>query len=194
MRLVVGITGATGVVLGIRLLEVLRDLEVETHLVISRWGRATIRLETDYSPQQVERMATAAYSPDALAAPISSGSFPVDGMIVMPCTANTLATIRHGLSHTLIARSADVALKERRPLVLAARESPLSRIHLENMLALAGMGVTIMPPMLSCYTRPVTVAEVVDHVVARALDQFGLSVDGVPRWTGPWERACREGG
>lgn len=184
MRLVVAMTGATGAVLGIRLLAALRDLEVETHLVISRWARATIAHETSWTAGEVAALATAAYGPDDQGAPISSGSFPVDGMVVAPCSMKTLAGIRTGYGDGLVGRAADVTLKERRPLVLLARETPLSAIHLENMLALARLGAVILPPMPAFYNHPSTVDDVVEHVVGRTLDQFGLDLPTARRWTG----------
>ncbi|TVT24854.1 UbiX family flavin prenyltransferase [Amycolatopsis acidiphila] len=177
-------TGATGAVFGIRLLEVLRELDVETHLVISRWARATIAHETPYTPREVGKLATAAYNPDDQGALISSGSFRTDGMIVAPCSMKTLAGIRTGYGDGLVGRAADVTLKERRPLVLLARETPLSPIHLENMLDLARLGAVILPPMPAFYNEPADVGDIVDHIVARTLDQFGLELPTARRWTG----------
>jgi 4-hydroxy-3-polyprenylbenzoate decarboxylase len=185
MRLIVGMTGATGAVLGVRLLERLRAMpEVETHLVISRWARSTIELETGLTVREVGKLADALYSPDDQGAAISSGSFRVDGMVIAPCSMKTLAGIRAGYADALIGRAADVVLKERKPLVLVPRESPLSEIHLENMLALARMGVRIVPPMPAFYQRPATVDEVVDHIAVRVLDQFDLPVPEASRWQG----------
>jgi polyprenyl P-hydroxybenzoate/phenylacrylic acid decarboxylase-like protein len=184
MRLVVAITGASGALFGIRTLEALHALDVETHLVISKWARATIAHETSATLAQVEALATVVYHHENQAAPISSGSFKTDGMIVAPCSMKTLAAIRMGFGDTLISRAADVALKERRKLVLLARESPFSEIHLENMLALARMGVVIFPPIPAFYNKPVTVDDLVNHVVGRVLDQFGLDMPGVKRWIG----------
>ena len=184
MRLIVGITGATGVIYGVRLLERLREAGAETHLVISRWGGRTLLHETTYTREQVEALATASYASNDLGASISSGSFPTDGMIVAPCSVKTLAAIAHGYGDSLIHRAADVVLKERRTLVLSLREAPLSAIHLENMLALARMGAVILPPMPAFYHNPTSLDEVVDHTVARMLDQFGLEVPGTPRWSG----------
>ena len=184
MRLILGISGASGAIFGIRTLQALRALEVETHVVMSRWARATIAHETNFSAEQVEQLASAVYHHDNQAAPISSGSFKTDGMIIAPCSMKTLAAIRAGCGDTLICRAADVILKERRKLVLLARESPFSEIHLENMLALARLGVTIFPPVPAFYNRPETVAELVDHIVGRVLDQFGLEMPGMSRWNG----------
>jgi len=184
VRLIVGMTGATGAIYGVRLLERLREAGAETHLVISRWGGRTLLHETTYTREQVEALATASYASNDLGASISSGSFPTDGMIVAPCSVKTLAAIAHGYGDSLIHRAADVVLKERRTLVLSVREAPLSAIHLENMLALARMGAVILPPMPAFYHNPTSLDEVVDHTVARMLDQFGLEVPGTPRWSG----------
>jgi flavin prenyltransferase len=184
MRIVIGITGASGVIFGIRALEALKALSVETHLILSRWSRATIAHETHYSLDQVEALASVVHHEDNQAASISSGSFKTDGMIIAPCSMKTLAGIRSGYGDTLICRAADVILKERRKLVLLARESPFSEIHLENMLALTRMGVVILPPIPAFYNRPKTLDDVVTHVVGRLLDQFGLDMPGVCRWSG----------
>jgi 4-hydroxy-3-polyprenylbenzoate decarboxylase len=186
MRLIVGMTGATGSVLGIRLLQELREQpDVETHLVMSRWATATIKLETDWTPRQVAELADVVHGPEDQAAAISSGSFRTDGMIVLPCSAKTLAAIRTGYGSDLISRAADVILKERRTLLLGVRETPLSTIHLENMLGLSQMGAVILPPMPAFYNRPESVDDVVDHLVARVLDQFGLDSSRAVRWEGP---------
>jgi polyprenyl P-hydroxybenzoate/phenylacrylic acid decarboxylase-like protein len=182
MRLVVAMTGATGAALGIRLLEVLRELEVETHLVLSDWARATIKLETDHTVGEVRALASHSYGARDLAAGISSGSFRTDGMIICPCSMKTLSAIRIGFSDNLITRAADVTLKERRRLVLVAREAPLSEIHLENMHYLARMGVVIFPPTVSYYARPTTVEEVTNSVVGRILDQLDIEHSLIKRW------------
>jgi len=184
MRLIVGITGATGVIYGVRLLERLREAGVETHLVISRWGVRTLLHETPYSREQVEALAHTAYAPNDMGAAISSGSFQTAGMIVAPCSVRTLGAIAHGFGDSLIHRAADVVLKEKRRLLLAVREAPLSEIHLENMLTLARMGAVILPPVPAFYTNPRSLADIVEHTVARMLDQFGIEVPGVERWTG----------
>ncbi|GGV61319.1 non-oxidative hydroxyarylic acid decarboxylases subunit B [Streptomyces massasporeus] len=185
-RLVVGMTGATGAVLGIRLLaELQRQPDVETHLVMSRWARATVELETTWTAREVARLADVVHGPEDQAASISSGSFRTDGMIVTPCSAKTLAAIRAGYGSDLIARAADVHLKEQRRLVLVVRETPLSTIHLENMLALSRMGVTLLPPMPAFYNRPASVDDIVNHIIARVMDQFGLDSQRAVRWEGP---------
>ncbi|THV43358.1 non-oxidative hydroxyarylic acid decarboxylases subunit B [Glycomyces buryatensis] len=185
MRLIVGMTGATGAVYGIRLLQALRDIEdVETHLVISKWARTTLQLETEHAAADVAALADYSYAPGDQSAPISSGSFRVDGMIVVPASMKTVAEIRTGYSHGLIARAADVVLKERRKLVLCVRETPLSEIHLENMLALTRMGTVVMPPVPAFYNHPKTIEDLVDHTVGRLLDQFDLPFPGTRRWDG----------
>ncbi len=184
MKLVVGITGASGAIFGIRTLEALRELGVETHLIISQWARSTIAHETSVSLAQMEALATTVYHHENQAAPISSGSFKTDGMIVAPCSMKTLAAIRMGFGDSLITRAADVALKERRKLVLLARESPSVKSILENMLSLARMGVVIFPPIPAFYNKPANVDDIINHIVGRLLDQFGLDMPGVKRWIG----------
>ena len=185
MRLIVGMTGATGAVFGIRLLEHLRELpEVETHLVLSRWARTTIELETGRSVREVAELADVMHGPEDQGATISSGSFRTDGMIIAPCSMKTLAAIRVGYADGLVARAADVVLEERRKLVLVARETPLSEIHLENMLALTRMGAQMVPPMPAFYNHPADVGDIVDHITARILDQFDLPAPAARRWEG----------
>jgi flavin prenyltransferase len=166
------------------LLERLREASVETHLVMSRWGGRTLLHETTYTREQVEALADVTYSPADMGAAISSGSFQTAGMIVAPCSAKTLAAIAHGYGDSLLHRAADVVLKERRRLVLSVREAPLSDIHLENMLKLSRMGVVILPPMPAFYHKPASLDDIVDHTVARMMDQFGIEVAGTPRWAG----------
>jgi flavin prenyltransferase len=187
-RLIVGITGATGAIFGIRLLEALRDVAVESHLIISKWGLQTIEHETPYSLQQVRDLASVFHEQGNMGAALSSGSFLTDGMVIAPCSVRTLAAIAHGTGDHLVHRAADVVLKERRRLVLLVRETPLSEIHLENMLKLARMGVTVMPPMPAFYNQPQTVDEMVDHIVARILDQFGIEAEFAKRWGGEMRR------
>jgi 4-hydroxy-3-polyprenylbenzoate decarboxylase len=182
MRLVVAMTGATGAALGIRLLEALAELGVETHLVLSDWARATIKIETHTSVDEVRELASYAYGSRDLAAGISSGSFRTDGMVVCPCSMKTLSAIRVGYSDNLITRAADVTLKERRRLVLVAREAPLSEIHLENMHYLARAGAVIFPPTVAYYSRPTSVDEVTDYVVGRVIDQLGIEHSLINRW------------
>jgi len=182
-RIIVAMTGATGAIYGVRLLERLREAHVETHLVVSRWGARTLQHETRYSREHVDALASVVYKPDDLGAAISSGSFETAGMIVAPCSAKTLAAIAHGYGDSLVHRAADVVLKERRKLLLAVRETPLSDLHLENMLRLSRMGVVILPPMPAFYNHPASVDDIVDHTVSRMLDQFGIPSPAA-RWTG----------
>lgn len=189
MRLVVGITGATGAVIGVRLLTALRGLGVETHLVLSRWGRATLEMETDMTAADVGGLADHVHGHGDHSAPIASGSFRTDGMIIAPCSMKTLAAIRTGYGEGLIPRAADVTLKERRRLVLVPRELPLSEIHLENMLALTRMGAVMAPPVPAFYNRPETIDDLLTHICARILDQFGLDLPEAARWTGPPRRS-----
>jgi 4-hydroxy-3-polyprenylbenzoate decarboxylase len=183
-RLIVGLTGATGAIFGVRLLQVLQASDVETHLVMSKWAARTLAHETPYTVDQVKRMASYSYQPGDQGAAISSGSFPTGGMVVVPCSVRTLAAIAHGHGDNLVHRAADVILKERRKLVLVVRESPLNDIHLENMLTLSRMGVTIFPPVPAFYTHPRTLDDMVNHVVMRILDQFNIHVDVASRWDG----------
>ena len=185
MRLIVGMTGATGAPFGVRLLQALKQLpEVETHLVLSRWARTTVELETGFSAREVAALADVVHNPEDQGATISSGSFRTDGMVIVPCSMKTLAGIRAGFAEGLVGRAADVVLKERRKLVLVPRETPLSEIHLENMLALSRMGVQMVPPMPAFYNHPQSVDDIVDHVTARVLDQFDLPFPAAKRWEG----------
>ncbi|HJU44654.1 MAG TPA: UbiX family flavin prenyltransferase [Vicinamibacterales bacterium] len=182
-RLIVGITGASGSIYGVRLLEMLRETDVETHLVISRWGARTLVHETRYTPERVAALASVAHPLTDQGASISSGSFVTMGMVIAPCSARTLAAIAHGLGDHLVHRAADVVLKERRKLVLAVREAPLHEIHLENMLKLSRMGVVIAPPVPAFYSHPQNIDEIVNYTAARLLDQFGIHID-MARWPG----------
>ena len=183
-RLIVGITGASGTIYGIRLLERLRALDVESHLILSRWGARTLLHETSYTVEQVQQLATRTYAQGDQGAAVSSGSFVTMGMIVLPCSMRTLGTIAHGVGETLIPRAADVVLKERRRLVLGIREAPLHEIHLENMLKLARMGVSICPPTPAFYNQPQSIDDIVDYSVTRLLDQLGIHAIRAARWTG----------
>jgi 4-hydroxy-3-polyprenylbenzoate decarboxylase len=183
-RLIVGITGATGVIFGVRLLEALKAAEVETHLVLSRWGQRTVEHETGLTFSDLESRASVVHGSGNMAATISSGSFRTDGMVICPCTMRTVATIAHGNGENLVHRAADVVLKERRRLVIVPRETPLSEIHLENLLKLARMGVAIVPPMPAFYNHPATLDDMVDHIVARVLDQFDIDAAFARRWDG----------
>jgi 4-hydroxy-3-polyprenylbenzoate decarboxylase len=181
-RLIVGITGATGAIFGIHLLDALRQRGLETHLIVSKWGAHTLTEETSYSLDRVRQMATYSYQAGDQSAPVSSGSFLTSGMVVAPCSARTLAAIATGQGDNLIHRAADVTLKERRKLVLLVRETPLNEIHLENMLKLARMGAVILPPVPAFYNHPQSIEAMVDHVVMRTLDQFGIHTDLAERW------------
>ena len=183
-KLVIGMTGATGAIFGVRLLEVLADAEVETHLVVSKWAQQTLEHETARTLDDLRDLATEIHGASDMGAKISSGSFHTDGMVVVPCSMRTVAAIAHGNGDHLVHRAADVILKERRKLVLVARETPLNDIHLENLLALSRMGVTILPPMPAFYNMPETLDDMVNHTVMRILDQFGISKDLARRWDG----------
>jgi len=185
-RLIVALTGASGSIFGVRLLQMLKGTDIETHLVMSRWAARTLVHETTYTPDQVQRLADVVHPLTDQAAPISSGSFITMGMVVAPCSMRTLAAIAHGVGDNLIHRAADVVLKERRRLVLAVRESPLSEIHLENMLKLSRMGVVIAPPLPAFYARPQSIDDMVDYSVVRLLDQLGIHLNA-DRWTGEME-------
>jgi len=181
-RIIVGISGATGVIFGIRLLEILRDLGVETHLVISRPGIMTIAEESDFTLAEITARADRSYRIGDIAAPIASGSYRTMGMIVAPCSVRTMAEIATGATSNLLTRAADVVLKERRRLVLMVRETPLHAGHLRTMTQLAEMGAIIAPPMPAFYTRPVGLADMVEHNLGRVLDLFDLEVPALPRW------------
>ena len=181
-RLVVGISGASGVIYGIRLLEILEKLPVETHLVMSRAAELAISYETDRKSAEIRSLADFSYPAADIAAPISSGSFKTVGMIIAPCSMRSLAEIATGATASLLTRAADVVLKERRRLVLMVRETPLHTGHLRNMLALSEMGAIIAPPVPAFYSAPETIAEMVDHTVGRVLDLFGLESGTVRRW------------
>src|SRR5258706_10148782 len=183
-RLIVAITGATGVVYGVRALELLREAGVETHVIMSAWAVRTMLHETDFTVEHVKALATRWYNPGDMGAAICSGSFLAEGVLIPPCSVRTLAAIATGNGDHLVHRAADVVLKERRRLVLAVREAPLSEIHLENMLKLARMGAIVLPPMPAFYINPRTLDEVIDHTVSRMLDQFRIAVPVGHRWTG----------
>ena len=183
-RLVIAITGATGAVYGVRLLQVLKELPVETHLVVSDAAVLTLHQETGLQRKEVEALADVVHRQHNIGAAIASGSFQSDGMIIAPCSMKTLASVAHGLSDNLIARAADVVLKERRRLVLMVRETPFNLAHLRNMTAVTEMGGIVFPPLPSFYHQPQTIAEMVDHTVARVLDLFSLEHQLAPRWNG----------
>ncbi|HLG47851.1 MAG TPA: UbiX family flavin prenyltransferase [Reyranella sp.] len=182
-RLIVGISGASGVIYGVRLLQALQELPVETHLVMTRTAEVALAHETDFKVEDVRRLADVAFRIDDLAAAISSGSYRTIGMIVAPCSMRSLGEIAHGITSNLLTRAADVVLKERRRLVLVARETPLHAIHLRNMTVLAEMGAIIAPPVPAFYNRPKTLDDVVDHTVGRVLDLFDLDTGKLKRWS-----------
>ncbi len=181
-RLIVGISGASGVRYGIRMLETLRDLPVESHLVLSKAAELTIAYETDLKVAEVTALADVAYPVGDLGAAVSSGSFQTLGMVVAPCSVRSMSEIASGVTSNLLTRAADVVLKERRRLVLMLRETPLHSGHLRSMLALSEMGAVIAPPVPGFYANPQTIDEMVDHTVGRVLDLFGLDSDKVRRW------------
>ncbi len=183
-RLIVGITGATGTIFGVRLLQMLHGSGVETHLVVSKWAARTLTHETPHSLKYVQSLATQNYGIGAQGAAISSGSFVTLGMVIAPCSMRTLAAIAHGLGDNLIHRAADVILKERRKLVLVVRESPFNEIHLENMLKLARMGVVILPPVPAFYNNPQNLDDMINHTTMRVIDQFDIHLDVMNRWDG----------
>ncbi len=182
MRLIVGITGSTGVIYGIRLLEVLKKLNVETHLVMSNWGSKCVDMETDHTIDYVKSLATSISDERNMASSVSSGTHKVDGMIVAPCSMKTLSAIANGYDDTLVARAAGVTIKENRKLILMVRETPFSAIHLENMLKLSRIGVVILPPVTEFYTKPKSIDDIINHGVGKCLDQFDLEHNLYPRW------------
>ena len=181
-RLVVGISGASGVAYGIRLLEALRDLEIESHLVMSKPAEMTIGYETKLSPKQVAAKADCRYAIGDIGAPIASGSFKTAGMIVAPCSVRTMSEIATGVTTSLLTRAADVTLKERRPLILMVRETPLHLGHLRSLVALSEMGAIILPPVPAFYAEPKTLSDLVDQMVGKALDLLGHEWPSMKRW------------
>jgi 4-hydroxy-3-polyprenylbenzoate decarboxylase len=189
-RLVVGISGASGVLYGARLLQVLRNTDIETHVVMTKAAEVTFAHETSMKIAEVKALADVCHRIDDMAAPISSGSFRTMGMIVAPCSVRSMSEIASGCTTTLLTRSADVALKERRRLVLMVRETPLHTGHLRTMTALSEMGAIIAPPVPAFYNRPESLADVIDHSVGRVLDLFGIEVGVVTRWGERTERSA----
>ena len=184
-RVIVAISGASGAVYGVRLLETLRALGgVETHLVVSQAGWLNVQQEMALSRPQVEALADAVYPVDNVGATLASGSFQCDGMVIAPCSMRTLGAVAHGLSDNLITRAADVMLKERRRLIVMVRETPLNLAHLRNMTSVTEMGAIVFPPVPAFYHRPQTVAELVDHTVSRVVDLLGVAQPQAPRWSG----------
>jgi 4-hydroxy-3-polyprenylbenzoate decarboxylase len=183
-RVVVAITGASGTVYGVRLLHVLRDLSVETHLVMSEAAKQVAQLETGFTPEDVEALASFHYSNSDLAAPVSSGSFLGLGMVIAPCSIKSLSAIAQCRNDSLVARAADVALKERRKLVLAVRETPLHLGHLRLMTQATEYGAVILPPVPAFYHHPTSIEQIIDQTVGKILDQFGIEHDLFARWRG----------
>lgn len=185
MKLVVGISGASGAIYGIRLLEVLRDMPgVETHLIVSQAARWIIEQETERTASQVEALATKVYDNEDIGAAIASGSFLADGMVIAPCSIKTMSALANSYSANLMVRAGDVALKERRPLVLVVRETPLHYGHLKQMLDLAQMGAILLPPIPAYYHRPKTLGDIIDHTVGKILDLLRIEHDLFARWEG----------
>jgi flavin prenyltransferase len=184
-RIIVGITGASGAIYGIRLLEALKALPVETHLVMSKAAEMTLAYETDRTAKEVRALANVVHAFADVGAPLASGSFRTIGMVIAPCSVHSMAEVATGVTSNLLTRAADVTLKERRRLVLMLRETPLHTGHLRNMTALSEMGAIIAPPVPAFYAKPASVQDIVDHSVGRVLDLFGLETDLVRRWGEP---------
>jgi len=182
MKLVIGITGSTGVIYGIRVLEILKKLNIDTHLVMSEWAEKCITMETEHDVNYVKSLATENSDKINMAANISSGTHKTDGMIVIPCSMKTLSSVANGYDETLVSRAAGVTLKESRKLILVVRETPLTAINLENMLKLARLGVVILPPVTEFYTKPKAIDDMVNHIVGKCLDQFNIGHNLFTRW------------
>ena len=183
-RLIVAITGASGTIYGVRILQALKDSEIETHLVLSDSAKLTMAAETDFQPSQVEALANVVHAAKNVGATIASGSFVTMGMVIAPCSVNTMSEIAWGITGNLISRAADVVLKERRRLVLMVRETPLHAGHLKSMLQATENGAIIMPPVPALYSKPQSIDEMINHTVGRALDLFQIDSDLVTRWNG----------
>ena len=175
-------TGSTGSIYGIRMLETLHKLNIQTHLIMSEWAEKCISMETEYTVDYVKSLATNSSDEKNMASSVSSGTHKIDGMIVAPCSMKTLSAIANGYDDTLIARAAGVTIKESRKLVLMARETPFSAIHLENMLKLSRLGIVILPPVTEFYTKPKSLDDIINHGVGKCLDQFDIEHDLYPRW------------
>jgi flavin prenyltransferase len=184
MTIIVAITGSSGVLYGIKMLEVLQKLGVETHLILSDWGERNIRIETQKTIGYVKSLSTKTYDNSNMAAPISSGSYRTEGMAIVPCSMKTVSSIANGYDDNLISRAAGVCIKESRKLVLVPRETPLSAIHLQNMLRLCNIGVVILPAMPGFYHRPKNIEDLAEHIVGKVLDQFGIDHNIFKRWGG----------
>ncbi|HSB82988.1 MAG TPA: UbiX family flavin prenyltransferase [Nitrosarchaeum sp.] len=182
MKLIVGITGSTGIIYGIKMLEALNLLKIETHLIMSEWAKKCLVLETKYDLKYIKSLVGSNSDDSNMAASVSSGTYKTDGMIVIPCSMKTLSAIANGYDETLVARAAGVTIKESRKLVLVTRETPFSSIHLDNMLKLARIGVIILPPIPGFYNRPKTIDDLVNHTVGKCLDQFNIEHKLFKRW------------
>ena len=182
MRLIIAITGSTGVIYGIKMLEILKEKGIETHLIMSEWAQKCISMETEHDVEYVKSLATSMSDEKNMAASVSSGTHKTDGMIVIPCSMKSLSSIANGYDETLVARAAGVTLNQSRKLILVARETPLTAINLENMLKLERLGVVIMPPVTEFYTNPTSINAMIDHIVGKCLDQFDIEHDLFTRW------------
>ncbi len=185
MKITIGMSGASGAILGVEMLKALRAFpDHETHLIISEGARVTLEYESDWRLGDVQALADYCYDIKDMAAPVSSGSFKTDGMIIIPCSMKTLSAVVHGFADNLLVRAADVCLKEKRPLILVPRETPLGKIHLRNLVGAADCGCTIIPPMLTFYNKPRTIQEQIDHIIGKVLMQFGLEHQSFKPWKG----------
>ncbi|HUK51642.1 MAG TPA: UbiX family flavin prenyltransferase [Terriglobales bacterium] len=184
MKLIVAMSGASGAIYGVRLLNALRDAKVSVYLTISPAAEINLKLETGMTPQKLSKLVEQTYASDDLEAPISSGSFPIDGMVIVPCSMKTLAAVANGYSDSLATRAADVALKEHRPLILVPRETPLNQIHLRNMLTLSQAGAIILPASPGFYHSPRNIDQLVDHVVGKIMDSLHIQHQLYKRWSG----------
>ena len=181
-RLIVAVSGASGAIYGIRLLETLSKEKVETHLILSKWAHVTIKTETDYAVDEIKKKANYSYDEEDLASSISSGSFVLHGMVIIPCSMKTLAAVACGYSDNLITRAADITIKEGRKLILVPRETPLNAIHLENMLKLSRLGVVILPPMPAFYIKPSDIDDLINHTIGKILDHLKIDNNLYQRW------------
>jgi 4-hydroxy-3-polyprenylbenzoate decarboxylase len=181
-KIVIGFSGASGIIYGIRLLEILHSINIQTYLIISEWAKKNIEIETDKTLEYVKSLSSVNYENFKLDASVSSGSFLHDGMVIVPCSMKSLSSIANGYDDTLISRAASVTLKESRKLIIVPRETPLSRIHLENMVKLQEAGAIILPAMPGFYHKPSTIEEIIDHLVGKILDQLNIKHDLFKRW------------
>lgn len=181
-KIVIGFSGASGIIYGIRLLEILHSINIQTYLIISEWAKKNIEIETDKTLEYIKSLSSVNYDNFKLDASVSSGSFLHDGMVIVPCSMKSLSSIANGYDDTLISRAASVTLKESRKLIIVPRETPLSRIHLENMIKLQEAGAIILPAMPGFYHKPSTIDEIIDHLVGKILDQLKIEHDMFKRW------------